>query len=97
MGRLLNLAGAPGFVRDCDYDASACQATVSVKTGQLFTVVRVNGMDVYFNRLTGTIDGIGFNPAFDCTLIRAEGSEHSDERAADVRAKVRTGIPAVRS
>jgi hypothetical protein len=73
-GRLFNLAGVPGTVRDCDYDGSICQASISVRVGELFTKVRVNGLDVYFHRLTGKIDGIGFSPTFDCKLVSAQQS-----------------------
>ena len=34
-------------------------ASVSVRCGPLFTVVTVNGINVYFYRLTGGIDGVG--------------------------------------
>jgi len=37
-----------------------------VLVGPLFSVVSVNGLDVYFHRLTGKIDGVGFGPARDC-------------------------------
>lgn len=66
-GRIFNWAGIPGLVRDCDYEASICKATISVRMGPLFTVVRVNGLDVYFHRLTGEIDGVGFSQTSDCT------------------------------
>ena len=58
-GKVYNLAGVPGIVRDCDYGATAHNVRVQVKAGELFTVITVNGLDVYFHRLTGSIDGIG--------------------------------------
>jgi|SRR3990167_2353483 len=58
-GLLLGLAGFPGFVRDCDYQAGISKDTVSVKTGPLFTVITVSGIEIYFHRLTGKIDGVG--------------------------------------
>ena len=66
LGGLLNLAGVPGFVRDCQYTATITDAHVSVQRSGVFTVVTVNGLDVYFHRLTGRIDGVGFSPAADC-------------------------------
>jgi hypothetical protein len=63
-GKLCNLAGVPGIVRDCDYNATAHNVRVKVNAGELFTIITVNGLDVYFHRLTGVIDGIGFGPAF---------------------------------
>ena len=66
LGRIVNLSGTPGFVRSCDYKASICPARVSVRVGTLFTVVSVNGLDVYFHRLTGRIDGVGATQIADC-------------------------------
>jgi hypothetical protein len=37
-----------------------------VTLGPLFTVVSVNGLDIYFDRLTGAIDGVGSSPISDC-------------------------------
>ena len=67
LGSVYNLAGTPGIVRDCDYSASICDARIRVKTGDLFTVITVNGLDIYFHRLSGKIDGVGFSPNADCT------------------------------
>lgn len=61
-GVVANLAGLPGFVRECDYQSEPLKASVRVRRRSLYTVVTVNGLDVYFNRLTGTIDGIGGTP-----------------------------------
>jgi len=38
---------------------------VSVRSTNLFTVVVVNGVQVYFYRLSGHIDGVGFTPSSD--------------------------------
>jgi len=65
-GWLANLAGFPGFVRECEY-RSELGVAVRVRKSPLFTVVTVNGVDVYFYRLTGGIDGVGVNPSSDCT------------------------------
>ena len=64
-GWLANLAGFPGVVRACRYQ-SQLGVVVTVRKSSLFTVVTVNGTDVYFYRLTGGIDGVGFNPSSDC-------------------------------
>ena len=60
IGRLLNLAGVPGFASDCSYQASTYKAEVSVRRSPLYTIVTVNGLDIYFHRMTGRIDGVGF-------------------------------------
>jgi hypothetical protein len=76
-GIFLNLLGIPGFVRDTEYKSANFGTLVRVKRGQLFTVVSVNGLDVYFSRFTGTIDGVGFSPASGCKPGLAPGSIHS--------------------
>ena len=67
VGKLYNLAGIPGLVRDCDYSAAVSNARIQVRVGDLFTVVSVNGLDIYFHRLTGSIDGVGISGAPSCT------------------------------
>jgi hypothetical protein len=59
-GKAYNLAGVPGIVRDCDYSASVCNARIRVSAKEMFTIITVNGLDIYFHRLTGRIDGVGF-------------------------------------
>ncbi len=59
LGKLRNLAGVPGLVRDCDYQVGIASAHVKVRVCELFTVIEVNGMEIFFHRLTGAIDGIG--------------------------------------
>ena len=58
-GKLLNLAGFPGLVRECDYHSRALDTVVRVRKLGLYTIVTVNAIDVYFERFTGTIDGVG--------------------------------------
>ena len=52
-----NRLGWPCVVRPCEYRSNL--AAVSVKCTKLFTVVTVNGVEVYFQRGTGTFDGVG--------------------------------------
>ena len=59
LGMVFNLAGVPGLVRDCDYVAGVTDATVKVRVRDLFTIITVNGLEIYFHRLTGSIDGVG--------------------------------------
>jgi len=66
LGTVFNLAGIPGLVRDCDYQAGIADATIKVRVRDLFTVIEVNGLEIYFHRLTGAIDGVGFTS--DCKL-----------------------------
>ncbi len=73
IGKLVNWSGCPGFVRDCDYEAGIANILISVRVAELFTVINVNGVDIFFHRLTGKIDGIGGAP---CALgIDAEAPD----------------------
>jgi hypothetical protein len=58
-GQLYNLAGIPGLMRECEYEAGITDARITVRVRDLFTIINVNGLDIYFHRLTGTIDGVG--------------------------------------
>jgi hypothetical protein len=59
LGYLFNLAGVPGLVRECTYSGSAAKAEITVRLSGMFTIISVNGLDIYFHRLTGSIDGLG--------------------------------------
>ena len=76
LGNLLNAVGAPGFLRDTEFRSRTFGTHVRVKRGQLFTVVSVNGLDVYFGRFSGTVDGVGFSPTIGCRPpVSAESSQ----------------------
>jgi hypothetical protein len=66
IGELLVQLGLPGLIVNQIYDAGVTRARVRVRLGPLFSVVSVNGLDIYFHRLTGKIDGVGFSPASGC-------------------------------
>ena len=61
LGKLLTLLRVPGIIVNQSYNAEIARARVRVHLGPLFSVVTVNGLDVYFHRLTGKIDGVGFS------------------------------------
>ena len=90
-GKIFTLAGIPGLVRNCEYHASVTDATVQVRVNDIYTVISVNGLDIYFHRLTGAIDGVGFNPTSDCKPGRAPELAHPVEQHAGGRAQLRTG------
>jgi hypothetical protein len=77
LGNLLNAVGAPGFLRDTEFRSRTYGTHVRVKRGQLFTVVSVNGLDVYFGRFSGTVDGVGFSPSSACSSAPAFQSSQS--------------------
>ena len=66
LGKLLVALGMPGFIVGQTYDAQVTNARVRVYLGPLFSVVSVNGLDIYFHRLTGKIDGVGLSAPADC-------------------------------
>lgn len=82
IGRLLNFIGFASPIVECDYEAGICDARVAVRQRPLFTIVTVNGLDVYFHRLTGEIDGVGFNPTSDCRQASVPESIGSDAEPA---------------
>jgi len=57
-GKLANLVGIPGLVRDGDYEFGALSIGVAVSRREYHTVITVNGVNVYFHRLTGSILGV---------------------------------------
>lgn len=59
IGVVMGWAGIPGFVRDCEYKCGLTGQYIKVRVSPLFTVISVNGLDVYFYRTTGGIDGTG--------------------------------------
>lgn len=73
LGGIANGLGLPGFVRDASYHSQQAGVAVVVKRGRLYTVVCVNGVDVYFNRLSGNIDGVGTSGTADYMPAGAPG------------------------
>lgn len=69
VGKFLNLIGCPAPVRESQYDSQALNAHVSVKSLELYTIVSVNGLDIYLDRLTGKIKGLGSSPREEYTLL----------------------------
>jgi hypothetical protein len=62
LARLANALRVPGFVRVTDYTSADTRITVRVRCGTAFTVISVNNVDIYFDRLSGRIDGISYGP-----------------------------------
>lgn len=59
LGAFINWLGWPGFVQEAEYHAKGAEIVVRVKKSRRYTTISVNGVDVYFDRLTGCIDGTG--------------------------------------
>jgi len=64
IGYVLNALGFPAIVRECKYGGELGNQ-VTVRKTTLYTIITVNGVDVYFTRLTGAIDGTGMVPTAD--------------------------------
>lgn len=60
-GKLLNLSGVPGFIRECDYRATVTNTRIKVRINDLFTIINVDGLDIYFKRRSGKISGVGIS------------------------------------
>jgi hypothetical protein len=90
-GRALNALGVPGLVRECKYKSTETDTFVSVRVGQLYSVVSVNGVDVYFHRITGRIDGVGVTPISGYREWGMPKSIDSAEPPAGFPATVQTG------
>ena len=78
IGKVMGWAGLPGFVRDCEYQCGISGQFIRVQVSPLFTVVSVNGLDVYFYRMTGGIDGTGSGSPQIIEHFQAKGEPHAD-------------------
>ena len=65
-GRLANLSGLPCHVQVGRYESRPLGVSVNVRASTLYTIVCVNGVDVYFRRISGAFDGISVSPS-SCT------------------------------
>ena len=60
-GRVANLAGYPCLIREGRFESPAVGVNVSVQASDSYTIVTVNGVEVFFHRLSGQFDGVGFS------------------------------------
>lgn len=63
IGKLLNFIRFPARVNKCDYRSAGLGVTVKVEHRDLYTVITVNGLEVYFKRISGNMDGVGTSRA----------------------------------
>ncbi len=92
LGKLANWFGFPGVVKDAEYTSTAFGATVCVKRGNLYTVISVNGVDVYFDRFSGEIDGVGLSRAACYKQGQTQESVHPAAQLADRLTRTRSHI-----
>jgi hypothetical protein len=76
---MLNILGIPGFVRASDYQSADARITVRVRLGRAYTVISVNNVDIYFDRLSGRIDGLSYGQKPRSREAAAEKSGRSAE------------------
>jgi hypothetical protein len=57
LGGLINAIGVLGLGRDGEYRSSVPSCQVRVRCARAFTIVTVNGVDAYFRRFSGRVDG----------------------------------------
>jgi hypothetical protein len=79
LARLANALRVPGFVRITDYTTADSRITVRVRCGTAFTVISVNNVDIYFDRLSGRIDGVSYGQKPRSRQAGAGKSGHSAE------------------
>ena len=82
LGRALNTLGLPCIVRNGEYRSETFGTRVQVRCGEVFTVVTVNEIDIYFHRLNGRIDGVGLRGTPDYTSGSTPERAGSDARRA---------------
>ncbi len=62
LGTLMNWAGAPGFVREAEYENASGELKIRVRRFGAFTVISVNRLDLRFRRVTGSFAGASMPP-----------------------------------
>lgn len=62
LGNILNSIRVPGFVREGRYKSQLGER-IRVRVSPLFTVISVRGLNLFFDRLTGRVDGVSFSRA----------------------------------
>lgn len=81
VGRLLNVAGLPGFVRDGQtYEFAGIKVRTTV--GRWSTTISVNGVRVEFGRLTGSVARRAFRIATNSTSKRRLWCESAEPETA---------------
>ena len=58
-GRLLGRLGVPGAIRPVEINDQVTGLTIKVTVSPRFTMIKIDGRDFYFERLTGRFDGTG--------------------------------------
>lgn len=58
-GALLNKGGIPGAVQPFEYADTLTGTVLELRNTELFTILRVDGREYYFTRVTGKLDGTG--------------------------------------
>ena len=61
-GQLANLSGLPCPVQVGRYESRPLGVAIHVRASDLYTIVCVNGVDVYFRRISGAFDGVSVGP-----------------------------------
>lgn len=56
---LLNKMGLPGFVTPISFDDELTGQTINIRISDYFTIISIDGRDLYFHRLNGKFDGTG--------------------------------------
>ncbi len=88
-GRILQWLRIPGFVRPFKYRDETGDMELGVRTSPRYTVVSINGKELFFRRETGTFDGSGAMSLDDVTPVNYYTAERirrlAGARADDAR------------
>lgn len=58
-GWLMERLGVPPLIQRIALDAETCGVNISIRTSPRYTVVTVEGRELFFDRETGRYDGFG--------------------------------------
>jgi len=83
LGRVLQVFKAPGFVRPMEYSGEYTDQSLKIRTSPRYTILTINGLELFFLRESGRFDGIGAMSLNDDTGLnrcRAERIERKVQR-----------------
>jgi len=68
LGKFLNFIRYRAPICECKFESPGFQVRVRVDKLDLYTVISVNDLGIYINRLTGKIEGVASPPVIDVSL-----------------------------
>jgi len=81
LGSIMNRLGVPPMVERVELDAETCGVNLSVRTSPRYTILTIDGHELFFERETGRYDGFGGMQLDAASCTRAAGYGSSPVRA----------------